>query len=57
MRDHDPSNAAFDADDALSGADGVAPSVRDLEVGDNERGYSRPSLRYIDIHERPTLVP
>jgi hypothetical protein len=55
MRDHDPRNAPLDADNA-GGVDGRAyDSVRDLEVDDGR--YSRPSLRYIDIHERPTLVP
>ena len=55
MREHDPRNASLDADDALSGDGRAYESVRDLEADDSR--YSRPSLRYIDIHDRPTFVP
>ncbi len=53
MRDHEPSNhAAFD--DSLGAARPAFPSCDEQEL---ENKYERPSMRNIDIHERPTLVP
>ena len=60
MRDHDPRNAGFEADDTATAGDSLADeSVRALEAEDAH--WSRPSLRRLgcwdDVHERPTLVP
>ncbi len=59
MRDHEPLHASFEASEGSSTSLPAAPpyeSVRELEAEVAER-YSQPSLRYIDIHERPTLIP
>lgn len=54
MRDPDRKNASFDGDD--SGARETPYEDRDLDR-DREARYTRPSLRGIDVHDRPTFIP
>ena len=53
MCDHDPFHAAFEPDDTA----GEADDFDSAPLLDADERYSRPSLRYIDVHDRPTLVP
>ncbi|MBX3205971.1 MAG: hypothetical protein KF764_12945 [Labilithrix sp.] len=63
MRDHDPRNARFDADDTTDSDGGLAlGSVRDLGAEDDARWPRSSSHRSArgcveDVHDRPTFVP
>jgi len=54
MRDHDPNNNAAYDDSRGMARTAFRSSCDELEV---EKAHERPSMRNIDIHERPTLVP
>jgi hypothetical protein len=54
MREPDRKNASFDSND--SGASETPYEDRDLDR-DLEARFTRPSLRGIDVHERPTVIP
>ncbi|MCW5835829.1 MAG: hypothetical protein KIS78_25750 [Labilithrix sp.] len=58
MRDHDPQNASFDADDTTDHEDRRAGARESADGTTRPRSSRRIALGCAqDVHDRPTLVP